>query len=474
MAWSDYWGALSARGRVAVIVGAVSIVLATIAAMFWLLHDPYVPFASGLSSERLKEVAQQLDRAKLEYRVDDAAAGVSVPRSQLGRAHATTAGSPDIPPSVGLELFKEIDFSSTDFAQRINYQRALQGELTRTIQTITSVRNARVHVILPDAGVFKRNAARATAAVTVTPQPGEQLTRAQVRGIQRLVAASVPEMKVDDVVVLDDSGASLTRAASDAPGEIDAARLDMKRQVDQYLESKLLKLLQELTPEGTASLSVDTLLEDRELRVTSDEPLAANGSKSTERATGVLVKERQAQRGANFTTLQTDVEGDDSDRGEREREYVVGHRTEQMVVAPGAIKRVTVAAALQGAPAYLTREVVEQLVANAVGIDPSRGDSVVVLLLPSAHSASETIVSPAAVGTADPEVEISPPAPLVRDRVSLVLIGALMVVLLIVVWLYRARMRGAQTGAAAENVDIEGVTGKVTQWLNEGASDARA
>jgi flagellar M-ring protein FliF len=467
---------MSARGRVAVIIGSVSIVLATIAGMFWLLRDPYVPFTSGLDSQRLKEVAQQLDRAKVEYRVDDGAAGVAVPRSQLGRAHAATAGSLDIPPSVGLELFKETDFSSTDFAQRINYQRALQGELTRTIQTITSVRNARVHVILPDAGVFKRNAARATAAVTVTPQPGAQLTRAQVRGIQRLVAASVPEMKVDDVVVLDDSGTSLTRAPSDAPGEIDAARLDLKRQVDQYLESKLLKLLQELAPEGSASLSVDALLEDRELRVTSDEPLAAHGAKNAERATGVLVKERQARHGANFATLQTDADAEDNDSGEREREYVVGHRTEQMVVAPGAIKRVTVAAAMQGAPAYLTREVVEQLVANAVGIDPSRGDSVVVLLLPAAseHSASQTIASSAAVGTADPEVATSPLAPVASDRASIVLIGALIVALLIIAWLGRAKIRGPETSTVAEDVDIEGVTGKVTHWLNEGANDARA
>src|SRR4051812_1127061 len=240
MVWSDYWKALGARQRIGLMAGAALIVIATVALAIWLLRDPYVPLASGLDGDSLDGVVRALERARLDYQVQDSGDAIRVPRSQLGRAHvAMSAGAGEVPQTVGLELFKETDFSSTDFAQRINYQRALQGELTRTIQSIAGVRGARVHVILPDAGLFRRDAAKATAAVSISMQPGRELTRPQVTGVQRLVAASVPEIKIDDVVVLDESGASLTRAARGSEDELSSTQLDLKRQVDQYFEAKL-------------------------------------------------------------------------------------------------------------------------------------------------------------------------------------------------------------------------------------------
>lgn len=467
MGWSDYWGALSTGSRRAVLAGVVLIALGASAVMFWVLYDPYVPLAAGLGAEELNELAQELDRAKLDYRVDEGVDQVSVPRSQLGKAHAATAGPLDVPPSVGLELFKETDFSSTDFAQRINYQRALQGEIARTLQTIANVRRARVHVILPDGGLFKRNASKATAAVSVIPQPGTELTRTQVRGIQRLVAASVPEIDVDDVVVLDESGVSLTRPATDAGSEASSVQLDLKRQADQYLEGKLLKLLQDLVPQGTASLSVDTVLEDRQVRVTSDEPVAAREVGAAGPKAGVLVKERQSQRGLVSGVMQADLDGDDTSTKELEREYVVGRRTEQTVIAPGSIKRLSVSATLHGVSSEVTREAVEQLIANAVGIDRSRGDSVTVLLLPDERTeslATEAVsVAPAALGE-----PASTSARFIGTPVLLVVVAMLIVALTGAAWRARTSMR------AAESVDVDAVATKVKQWLNEGARDGDA
>jgi flagellar M-ring protein FliF len=506
MIWSDYWGALSSRQRVALLAGVVLITVAAASFGVWLLRDPYVTLASALSGERLSELTHELDRAKLNYRVGENADAIMVPRSELGKARAAVAAGADfgIPPSVGLELFKETDFSTTDFAQRINYQRALQGELTRTIQTIAGVRSARVHVILADTGLFKRDAAKATAAVTVALQPGKSLSPSQVRGIQRLVAASVPEIKIDDVVVLDESGTSLTRMARDGEDELTSAHLELKRQADQYLEGKLTHLLQDLAPAGVASISVDTVLDERQLRVTTDEPMGARAVKEGEHATGVLVKERQSQHGHVSGLMRTDGEEVDGDNTEWEHEYTVGHRMEQTLTGPGSIRRVSVAVALQGAPPGLTSAAVEQLVVSAIGIDHARGDSVSVLLFPGApvtatgEGLARALVStpasaPGAAGK-DGDLESSvgtdglPGRPAAADETALVrlleaaLVAVLVAALIGAAWWGRfqarsARLRASSEGAsgagAVNDLDVDAATAKVRQWLSEGATSGR-
>lgn len=484
MMWSDYWGALSSRQRIGLSAGAVSIVAAMIVVALWLLRDPYVPLTSGLSDERLNELAQELERAKVGYRIDADSDFVTVPLSQLGKARAAAAGGQfGTPPSVGLELFKETDFSTTDFAQRINYQRALQGELTRTIQTISGVRSARVHVILGDSGLFKRDAAKASAAVSVALHPRNHLSGAQVRGIQRLVAASVPQIAIDDVVVLDESGASLTRVASETAGDLSSVQLDLKRQADQYLESKLVRLLEELAPRGTASLSVDTTLDYQQLRVTTEEPIAARGATGKGHAAGVLVKERQSQRGRAPGLLQAnDYAGDyaaDADSTDWEYEYKVGHRMEQTLSAPGSIKRVSVAVALHGAPAELSTEAVEQLVAHAVGVDRLRGDSVAVLLLPATAASGATTFDAELPSLALQRADTADAArkthargehtPMPKQWMALLVMLAVAVVIGIV-WSVR-HTRSAERPAEH---DVDAVVAKVRQWLNEGATNGRA
>lgn len=113
----------------------------------------------------------------------------------------------------------------TEFAQKINYQRALQGELTRTIQSLSEVREVRVPLALPEQGLFKQATSKATASITLTMRQGLALRPEQVVGVQRLVAAAVPGMAMQDVTIVDSHGVALTRhETGNAEGEAGGAR----------------------------------------------------------------------------------------------------------------------------------------------------------------------------------------------------------------------------------------------------------
>jgi len=477
MAWSDYLGALSPRQRLGLVSAAIVIVAVMGYAGYLLLDDPYVPLESHLTSDRLADITQQLDRSKMSYRVSPSAETVLVPQSQIGKARAALAAGPSATPAgVGLELFKETDFSSTDFTQRINYQRALQGELSRTIQAMAGVRSVRVHVILADSGVFKRDAAKASAAVSLAMQPGKSLTRSQVRGIQRLVAASVPEIKVDDVVILDESGTSLSKPASEFDDDPSSVQLDMRRQVNQYLESKAQRLLQDLVPQGIVSVAVDTDLDDRHLRVTTDEPLVAPGQKDVDRPAGVLVKERQAQRGRSATTSGSASEPTDPESADWENEYKVGHRVEQVLSAPGTVKRISVAVVLQGAAASVSNADVEALVGHAIGVDRTRGDSVDVLMMASAPSgAAPTFLTPATGTQRAADDAVSTPRGVTPSPWTMVVFGLATLILSFGVFVarqWRIRLRARQPGIEA-GPDIEVTLATIRRWLAEGQGHAR-
>lgn len=464
--FAAYWGALGQRQRTGLVIGVTVLGALLAGAVVWLVRDPMVPLASGLEPSRLAALTQELDRAKVTYRVGESGDGVEVPQSRLGAARAAAGGGYAAAPSVGLELFKDADFSSNDFTQRINYQRALQGELTRTLQGIAGVRGVRVHVVLPEAAVFKRDSKGGSAAVTLAMVPGHVLTAGQVRGIQRLVAASAPQIRIDDVVVLDETGGTISRRTADAEGDMSSSQLDLKRQADQYLQTKLERLLGDVMLSGVASVSVDTVLDYKQMRVTSEEPIAARPATEQDFATGVLLKERQSQRSRPGNGQAGDA--GDPESTESEMEFKVGHRTEQILLAPGAIKRISVAVALRGAPANLGRAEVEQLVAHAAGVDRSRGDSVTVLMLPAAAAESARHAEVAVdSGMAEPEATPDPavlPGQWHAWEVIAALVAVAMV-LLAALLAYRA-YEGLVSSRRQREIDVDAVAAKVKAWIS--------
>ncbi len=376
-----WWDTLALRARSALLAGLAAVLLFLAAGGWWVLRaEPAVLF-SDLRPQDAALLAAELEKLKVPYSVADQGATLLVDRSQVHAARLKLMGK-DLPlhGSVGFELFNGSDFGMTEFAQKINYQRALQGELTRTILSFPEIRDARVHLALPEQGLFRQNGARPKAAITLALRPGQALRNEQVHGIQRLVAAAVPGLLAQEVTLVDQQGIALTRGAE--PDEaIGSAGLELKRELENYLAHKAARVLEQVFGPGQALASVDLLLNSDQVRVTTEDVIAAPDARGGP-AAGVLVRERESARDSAAPEARgADGRGARGSSMQRDVEYQPGRRVEQVVSQPGAIRRIQVVAVVRQELGPQQKEELHRLVAAAVGASAERGDTVVVQAL---------------------------------------------------------------------------------------------
>jgi flagellar M-ring protein FliF len=177
------------------------------AGYFLFLRGDYIVLYSDLRPNDASALVTELDRRGVTYRLGEGGTSILVPAGEADRLRVGLAGA-NLPAhgEVGFELFNESSMGLTDFAQKINYQRALQGELSRTIMGMEGIESARVHLALPERTLFRGARGEPRASVTVIPKHGQALDEARVSGIQRLVASAVADLALDNVIVLDAFG----------------------------------------------------------------------------------------------------------------------------------------------------------------------------------------------------------------------------------------------------------------------------
>lgn len=390
-----WWSSLGLPARRVLVLGFGAAALSLAAAAWWVLHVDYAVLFSDLRPQDAAVMTAELDKLKALYVIADAGATVLVDRSQVHGLRMKLMGR-DLPlhGTVGLELFNNTDFGMTDFAQKINYQRALQGELTRTILSFSEIRDARVHLALPEQGLFRQNTARPKAALTLTLRAGQALRSEQVSGIQRLVAAAVPGLLASEVTIVDQQGVALSRPAD---GESDAggsARLEWKRETESYLSRKAAAVLERAFGVGQALASVDVTLNMDQVRVTTEDVLPAADPKGAGAPAGVLVRERESARDNGVSEGRpADARAGRGNSMQRDVEYQAGRRVEHVVSQAGAIRRLHVVALVRQPLGEQQRAEVHKLVAAAVGSSPDRGDTVVVQSVAAAPAVEPPVAS---------------------------------------------------------------------------------
>jgi flagellar basal-body M-ring protein/flagellar hook-basal body protein (fliF) len=193
---------------------AIGVVLVLTILWWAVLRTTWEPILTNIDPVDAADAVKVLDAKKIAYHLGDEGRTVLVASDVVDQARVELVGS-ELPMrgQVGFELFNQSDMGLTEFAQKINYQRALQGELARTILTLDGISSVRVHLGLPDRSVFRGEQSAPRASVTLMPRPGHSLTEATVQGVQRLVSGAIPDMSPDAVSVLDGEGRVVSNAA---------------------------------------------------------------------------------------------------------------------------------------------------------------------------------------------------------------------------------------------------------------------
>jgi flagellar M-ring protein FliF len=370
----QWWSRLGRGAQLRFVGGFVVILAFTIWLGVQTLRTEYDVLFSRLSDADAAAIVDRLRQLKIPYHLADDGTTVEVPAPQVHevRLKLMSDGVP-LSGGVGFEIFDKQGLGATEQSQRVSYQRALQGELARTISTLSDVKQARVHLVLPESTLFKRDRQEARAAVTLTTRSGSVLSREQILGVQRLVAASVAGLDASKVVVTDQRGITLSGADSFEGGAVASeGRLSMKRDIEDYVTRKVARLLDSTYGPGQAIVSVDVALNFDEIHRTVQDLEPATIKHRRQVYSGSAppddnVDPAQAPRAtATNGNSTTDVE------------YESGRRVEQVIAAPGGITRISVGVVVPGDLSQEKQERITELVRMAAGINAQRGDAIVV------------------------------------------------------------------------------------------------
>lgn len=437
---------MSRRRQWMLAMGGTAILVLLLAAAYFVLRPGYQVLFRDLKPHDASAIVAELEKEKIPYRIDEANAAILVPDNDT-RATRLKLMSGDLRLNgvVGLELFNNSDLGLTDFAQKVNYQRALQGELERTIMTLDEIDMARVHLTLPESSIFKHDKAQPKASVAIFLHEGSQLSPDTIMGIQRLVSASVPEMKASDVTVLDRRG---NPAAGKDDAEVDDPQFALKRAIESYYQHKVLAQIDPLIGTRQVTVSVNADIDFDQTRITreSDSSHATENGKPRSPAVDLpgLAKE-------GTKTALPPLPGLDATTPATVPSPMQTNRTlEQIVSSPGSIRHLSVGVAFDKPLPDEYNVKLSALIAASIGLDTKRGDvlsiftaPLVVDPAPAQRRPSDIVSHPSNV---EPKVDVTPARPVSPGRaaglslpgiVGLVLLG--LMALTLFAWLARSR-----------------------------------
>lgn len=415
--FKQVWGGLGLTGRaLTVLVGA-----GALTALLWVAFSTHRPdmttLFSQLNPSDAGAIVDELKGSKVSYRVVDGGTRILVPSAVVHeiRLHLATRGLPQ-GGGVGFEIFDRTTLGTTDFVQRLNYQRALQGELARTIGQLKEVTAARVHLALPQPSVFTEQEKPATASVVLNLRPGARLTPEQVRGIVHLVSSSVEGLNADRVTVVDTSGKLIARPAEGRLGAGSTGQFEMQEAVEVELERRVRTMLEEILGPNKATVRVAAQMDFTSVERTEERFDPRGVIKSEQRTTETQQSSTAtptavagvASNVPNQAATQSQS-GQSTAKSTKEAEtvqYDVSKVLERKVFSPGELKRVSVAVMVDGTykavpdgkggerKEYVSRksdelEKIKVAVKNAVGFSAARGDEIEVVEFPFDTSAME-------------------------------------------------------------------------------------
>ena len=390
-----YLKGFTAAQRTIAVIGVAALVLGGIALASWIGKASYAPLFTGLAAADASSITDQLTTDGVPYQLTDGGATILVPQAKVygERLKAASNGLPSSNEG-GYSLLDKMGVTSSEFQQDVTYKRAIEGELAKTISAMDGVQTASVQLAIPAKSVFVSEEKDPTASVFVATKNGAQLGSDQVQAIVHLTSAAVEGMQLTDVSVVDQKGQTLSAVGTGATGSGD----DQASDYDAATSKKVQDLLDTTLGPGNASVVVSATMSDNSGTRTTESyttpttgPVALNESSTKEQygagsgaaggkgATGVLGPDNIAvPNGA--TGSGTGGSGDDGYQNESAtKNNAVDKTTETTQIPAGAMARQTISVALNGkadSVKNVNLQSINDLVANAAGVDQARGDQV--------------------------------------------------------------------------------------------------
>ncbi len=381
---------LSPPQKIALGVIVALLISTALVSALWIRSPEYGLLYSNLTPSDAAQVVKRLKEMRIPYKLEEGGR-IYVPLDKIYELRIKLA-SEGIPKGgkVGFELFDKTSFSISDFAQRINYIRALQGELERTIESLKEVEWARVHIAMPKESIFISKEKEPSASVVIKLRPNSLLTEDQIKGIVYLVASAVPRLSPKRVVVVDSEGNILAGAKKEE--FLTGNQIRLKNQIEQDLEDKIVKLLEKVTGKGKviAKVSVDMDFSKVEETVESYDPynVAVRSEQIIQKqSTGTQIIPMGVPgvlSNLPDTNISTQTKFPKSSQKETNRivNYEIGKTVKSIKEPVGRILRISAAVLVDGkySPADIGK--LKSLVQRAIGYSKQRGDQVELISMP--------------------------------------------------------------------------------------------
>lgn len=406
----DFYKNLTPTRRVSMAVAFFIVMAAGVFMLVMVSGTTYSPLFTDIPTDQTALIVGKLQAKNIPFKVEEAGRTITVPVELLHTtqmALMAEMGSAKMGSIGGLELFDKQDFGASSYAQRINYQRALQGELTRAINTLDAVKQSKVLLAIPPKKTFLEEAGQPTASVVIELHPGKNLTEDQVRGITYLVSSAIEGMDAEKVTVVDSHGKMLSRPHDAAMGG-SAEMLEMKAKMEHGIENRVEEILSRVVGQGKVIVRANVALNPRQTHTVEEkidpETTAVMGQiTETESLDGKRTNPVGVPGArANLPGAQDAGQVGFNQNVEKEiknTNYAVPKTTRNIKEAAGNLERVSIAVLVDGTTTFTKNEKGEEqevykprssedllkfesIVKNAIGFNEQRGDSVKIENIP--------------------------------------------------------------------------------------------
>jgi len=392
---SEFIRSMSPSQAVMLIGVTAGILVGIFVTISWLGGEiNYSVLYSQLDNSEAAEVISYLNEQNKPYKLTDGGQTIMVPSDDVYSLRISLA-SEGLPQSgnIGYSIFDQSNLGMTEFLQNLNFRRALEGELMKTIMQLSNVQAARVHIVMPKDRLFKEDKKEATASIVLKLKRLGSLDKSQIAGITHLVASSVEGLKPENISIIDYDGNLLSsKMESDVLAGLTASQLEVRKNAENYLEEKAQSLLDGVIGQGKSMLRVSVDMNFKQVEKTSelydpDSPVVRSEER-TEETSNATDKQDENAESKDDKRIETTVSN-----------YEINKTVEHIINSVGNIDRLTVAVMLDGNYKEVENAdgVVEQvfeprsqdeidritaIVKSAVGFDDNRNDQIEVVSIP--------------------------------------------------------------------------------------------